>query len=183
LKEHLDYKPLLRQLKSGALEALKTDYSEFTLNFFKAVNPKAPVYDKLRLALYCEYMIRFHNQISLKHPAEKISKLTGIELYFVNHFLDTYAEMKSTNIERVYYIRTDIHKQKLIYHILVVAFMLYDFKLNLEPLTRSLLLDSKTLISFCRQFGCDIGEKKTKDETIAKLRAPLTFRADIFQKK
>jgi hypothetical protein len=196
LKDHLDYKPILKQIKGDKLEALKSDYSEFTLNYFKLLANKAePVYDKLRLAMYCEYMIKFHLQPRLiKQKPEKLAQIMSGSLdknimdrmsFFVNHFLNTFAEIKPTQTGENHYNRNNTLELKLIYHILVVAMMLYDFKLNLIHLAKSLKLETKKLIQYCREIGCHVDEKKTKEEmfVIAKLKAPLTIRVDKFQKK
>jgi hypothetical protein len=180
LKEHLDYKPLLKQIKGDKLEDLKSDYCVFTMNYFKTLtNKTVPVYEKLRLALYCEYMIRFHLQRGpIKQPAEKIAKFTNIGLYFVDNFLNTFAEVKTTQNGQTHYNKTKTLKEMLIYYILVVAFMLHDYKLNIGPLAKSLELHVYQLKIYCLKIGCYIDENKKKEDiVIATLKAPLKIKS------
>jgi hypothetical protein len=183
LKEHIDYKNVVKLLKQDNLDTLKGGYSEFVFNILKTLVGKEKtegVLHKLRLAVFCDYMIKFHLQPKLiKLPPEKLARFTGMDTQLINYFLDTFTEIRANQADQLQYCRTNILELKLTYHILVIALMLYDYKFNLNPLARSLKLENKKLIHYCREIGCWVDEKKHKDDIITvTLKAPLTIKID-----
>jgi hypothetical protein len=188
LKEHIDYKSIAKLLKPDSVETLKTDFSEFTQNILRSLATKGDKgsenLSRLRLAIFCDYMIRFQLQHKLiKQSPDKLSKFMNVDRFFVDHFLNNFSEIKAGQSDQIQYNRHHTMELKLIYYILVTALILHDYKFNINPLARSLRLEGKTLVKYCQEMGCSVDEKKAKDDiVIVTLKAPLTMKIDKFYK-
>jgi hypothetical protein len=181
LDKNIETKPLLNIFKGDInIEELRSEYLEFTVNFLKSLTKKQEPLAKLRLGIFCDYMMKFHLQPkTIKVTPEQLAKNLGVKEFIANFLLSHFAETVPNKFDQIDYVRSNQNILKLVYHILIVAMMLYDYKLNISPLARTLKLETKKLIQYCREIGCSVDEKKAKEDIIiASLKAPLTIRLE-----
>lgn len=165
------------------LAANKHRFSEFTHTLFqrfaKAKQGMANVPFKIKSALFLDYMIKFYQLPKvLKYSPEIISKQTEIDLYFVNLFLERFAEGSFHLGERDKHVKTPILVLKNIYYILILALMLSNYKVDYTILAKSLKMEEKQIYNYFKEIGCKVSDyKKAKGkkegEAYAELVAPL----------
>jgi hypothetical protein len=165
-------------------EINKHRFSEFTHSLFKKYNKSkkgmASIPYKIKSALFLDYLIKFyHLPKIIKAPPEVLSKQTDIDLFFVNLFLEKFAESCFHIGERDKNTKSNILILKNTYHILVLALMLSDYKVDYSLLAKSMKLDEKQLYNYYKEIGCKLTDyKKLKNSknnlsVYAELDAPL----------
>ncbi len=168
-------------------ELNKHKFCKFTLDVLKRINKKkggiSAVPIKVRFILYLDYMIKFYSLPKvIKFSPENIAKGNEIDLYFVNKFLYTLAESSFHLGDKDKYVKTPLLVLKNIYHILILALMLNDYKFDYSGLAESLKTEEKDIFHYYKEIGCKLSDLPKKDKNTKKMMvelvAPLKLNTD-----
>lgn len=168
-------------------DANKHRFSEYTLSLFnKFKNSKqglANVPYKIKCAVFLDYMIKFYLLPKMiKFPAEVLAKQHDIDIYFVNKFLNNFAESSYHLGDRDKHVKTPLLVLKNIYYILILSLLLSDFKFDYSILANSLKIEEKDIFHYYKEIGCKLSDitkkgKTTKGSTV-ELDAPLKLNTE-----
>lgn len=158
--------------------------ADYLRNLIEPLENKINVSNKIRCGLFLDHMIKFLLLPKiLRHSPEDISKNSCIEIEIIRHLLENFTQNSFELDERIKYIKTPLLQHKLIFHIIVLSFILNNFKIDMSMLGRSMKIDNKQMYQFCREIGCNfpgikneiVDDKKIKNikNLIAELKAPL----------
>jgi hypothetical protein len=172
---------------NNIFESNKHKFSPFTLEVLKKINKKkggvAAVPVKVKFVLYLDYLIKFFSLPKIiKLSPENIARANEIDLYFVNKFLNDFAENSFHLGDREKFVKTPILVLKNIYHILILALMLNDYHFDYSPLAESMKTEEKEIFHYYKEIGCKLSDlpKKGKNSKrmMVELVAPLKLNTE-----
>ncbi|GFR12184.1 DNA-directed RNA polymerase I subunit RPA49 [Trichonephila clavata] len=138
---------------------------------------------KAKYLLYYDYLIKFQRlkyaDIKRRDPAPHIPEPYKQNMLIKFTLLSTNEKGKETRN-----FPTTM-KDKLVSYIFVLALFIYDFKVNINLISKDLNLSLKKLITIAQALGCHVSARKSSklDEKYAELKLPLFVLMPKYVKK
>ncbi len=206
-----NYRDVYVKLYKGKLSELKDTTSEFVFNKYQDFSDilennkklKKEGKEELNITLNIQYALALDMLIKfylLPYTIHKSKDILSQELNIPGQIMQSLLD-KFTNLHhadgKAKLVRTKDLILKSFYYTVILAFALFDYEIDADPLCRAMKIDKKEMHTKLRVLNCvfpsikkEVVEedgKKTKKknitEFIARLKAPLSFNIENTSKK
>ena len=159
--EKIDEKPLINILINDSIfQQSSNKFTEFVYDYLKKivriVKNGRTINNKLKFALLLDKMIKIHLlPDNIRHSVDIIARDIDTNPEIVTFLLDNFTEtiVSDDNIKR---IKSKIYKLKLIYHIIILAFLINSCEYNFTKLASSMKIEIKEMHKYFKEIGCKI---------------------------
>ena len=156
----IQFKDCLNLILQDKLKENESNFCPFVYEYLSVLadqvkinkNIKEEIIPNVRYSLFLNSLIAFYNQPKIiTKNIEYLSKDLKASYEVVTRLLESFT-IASYNEGRSKHIKSQDLILKSFYHILVLALILKEFKLDLEPLCKSLRMDLKEILSKLKSF-------------------------------
>lgn len=188
----IDHKEVYKIVKGNLFKDFPENFSQFSFEYLhtliEPIKNKINVRMNIKYTVFIDVLIKFYLMPrTIKHSLNSIANELKTDIQIVEFILGKFTVKQIDSQGNTKYFKTPDMNLKLIYHIVILALDLNDYKMNADPLCKSLQIENKIMLNYLKQINCtfpgvkseidEISNRKVKkiNKLLVELRAPLKF--------